>query len=378
MKLKVAYIGLTCEPPIFVAHEKGFFEEEGLDVELVKTDWKGLRDGLGLGTFHANHTLLMYILKPIESGLDVKITGGIHTGCLRIQADPKSSVRTVADLKGKRIGVPTTLNSPPHLYASRMIAVNGLDPTKDVEWIVFPPETSELALAQGNVDAIASAEPIGTILSIKGKVRTITDQAVDNIYKDEYCCAVVVNGAFAREHPQEAAKVTRALLKAAKWVHANPSAAAKLAVDKKYLAASHEVNAQAISKLNYEPGVAKCRKNLDQVAQEMQKAGFLRHNTDPADLARNAWMDLDGVTDEWVKSLKVEKVAGGGVPPPMTPAQLAAILDRRPVCCRSGLGGCCTPEESLFPLEGAWAQVHPSRWDPAAPQQGGSLVAKGH
>ena len=82
-KLKVAYLGLTCEAPIFVAYEKGFFKEEGLDVELVRTDWDGLRDGLGLGRFDANHTLVMYLLQPIAGGLDVKITGGIHTHGVR-------------------------------------------------------------------------------------------------------------------------------------------------------------------------------------------------------------------------------------------------------------------------------------------------------
>ena len=40
-KVKVAYIGLTCEAAMFVAQEKGFFREEGLDVEFVKTDWDG-------------------------------------------------------------------------------------------------------------------------------------------------------------------------------------------------------------------------------------------------------------------------------------------------------------------------------------------------
>src|SRR5262249_30969766 len=106
-KLTVAYLGLTCEAPIFVALEQGFYKEEGLDVELVKTDWDGLREGLGIGNFDANHTLIMYLLKPIEQGVDIKITGGIHTGCLRLQVGADSKIKTVADLKGKTIGVPT-------------------------------------------------------------------------------------------------------------------------------------------------------------------------------------------------------------------------------------------------------------------------------
>ena len=56
-KVKVCYIGLTCEPPIYAAYEMGFFKEEGLDVELVKSDWDSMRDGLGLGRFDANHHL---------------------------------------------------------------------------------------------------------------------------------------------------------------------------------------------------------------------------------------------------------------------------------------------------------------------------------
>jgi hypothetical protein len=39
MKIRVGYIGITCEAPIFCAIENGFFKEEGLDVELVKCEW---------------------------------------------------------------------------------------------------------------------------------------------------------------------------------------------------------------------------------------------------------------------------------------------------------------------------------------------------
>ncbi len=265
IKLKVAYLGLTCEAPIFMAREKGFFEEEGLDVELVKTDWDGLREGLGLGRFDANHTLIMYLLKPIEQGTDIKITGGIHTGCLRLQVGVKSSIKTIADMKGKTIGVPTHIGSPPYLFSSRVLAANGIDPRVeggDVKWKAFPPDVLGKAVTDGQCDAVATSDPIGVILLGKGLVRTLADQAVDKPYCDEYCCASVVSGKLARENPEAAAKVTRALLKASKWVGVNATAAAQIGIEKKYVSASVEINAQAISKLKYLPGVEACRKSV--------------------------------------------------------------------------------------------------------------------
>src|ERR1700731_4942807 len=105
-KIRVGYIGLTCEAPIFSAVEKGFFKEEGLEVEMVKCEWANYKDVLALGGFDITHHLVMYFLKPIEQGLDVKFTGGIHRGCLRVQAAKNSSITSIKDLRGKRIGVP--------------------------------------------------------------------------------------------------------------------------------------------------------------------------------------------------------------------------------------------------------------------------------
>jgi NitT/TauT family transport system substrate-binding protein len=342
IKLKVAYLGLTCEAPIFVAKEKGFYEEEGLDVELVKTDWDGLREGLGTGQFDANHTLIMYLLKPIENGTDVKITGGIHTGCLRVQVGANSDMK-VKDLKGKKIGVPTHIGSPPYLFCCRTLAAAGIDPrpeANEVEWVAYPPAELGLALTQGKIDALATSDPIGTILLGKKIVKTIADQAVDEPYKDEYCCAAVVSGKLARENPAAAAKVTRALLKGAKWVNENAGAAAKLSVEQKYIASTVEINTQALAKLDYIPGVARCRKSIDQAAQEMKQAGLLKPTTDPVELAKRAWLDLDGVTDDWISGLKVEKVAQGGRPKLLDPVAFAALFEGRKACCNC----CCLSE----------------------------------
>lgn len=339
--VKVGYLGLTCEAAIFVAHEKGMFKEEGLEAELVRTDWDGLREGLAGGQFDANYTLIMYLLKAIEKNSDIKIVGGIHTGCLRLQVGTKSEIKSAAELKGKKIGVPTHIGSPPYMFASRVLTAHGIDPSqeaKEVTWLAYPPDVLGKAVEDGLVDAIATSDPIGTILVGKGTVKTIADQALDPPYKDEYCCAVVVNGQLTRKNPAAAAKLTRAMLKAAKWVEENPKAAAELAVEKKYTAASVEINTHALSQLSYIPGVDRCKRSIESAALEMKKAKLLGESTDPAALAKRAWLDLDGVTDAWIMAQHVERIDGGR-PARLEPRAFAALFDKTKLCCL-----CCCVE----------------------------------
>src|SRR5437763_329237 len=313
-KVRVGYIGLTCEAPIFTAFERGFFKEEGLDVALVKCQWANYKDVLALGGFGVTHPLVMYFTEPVEQGLDVKYTGGIHRGWLRVQAAAKGNIRSIKDLRGKRIGVPG-MGTPPFIFANRVLGANGIDPSKDITWLVFPAGELGLALDKGEVDAVADSEPIGSLLLADGKVRNIADQAADAPYKDEYCCAVLVNGKYLARNPKACAAATRALLKAAKWVEANPAAAAKLSVEKKYLASTVEQNTIAISHLRYIPSVSGAEAAVKLAAAEMKTAGMLSPSTDVAALAGRAFVHLDGVSDEWLDSVQVEKVAGGQLPP---------------------------------------------------------------
>jgi NitT/TauT family transport system substrate-binding protein len=312
-KIRVGYIGLTCEAPIFTAVEKGFFKEEGLDVSLVKCEWANYKDVLALGGYDITHHLVMYFLKPIEQGLDVKFTGGIHRGCLRVQAGTKTNIKTVQDLRGKRIGVPG-MGTPPFIFANRVLGANGINASKDVTWLVFPAGELGLALDKGEVDAVADSEPIGSLLLADGKVRNIADQAADMPYKEEYCCAVIVNGKYLSKNPKAAAAGTRALLKAAKWVEANPAAAARLSVEKKYLGSNPELNTIAISHLRYVPSVIGAQKAVASAAAEMKRAEMLAPSTDVDALTKKAFISLEGVTDQWLEALPVEKVAGGQAP----------------------------------------------------------------
>ena len=340
-KIRVGYIGITCEAPIFCAVENGFFKEEGLDPELVKCEWSKYKDVLALGGFDITHHLIMYLLKPIEQGLDVKFTAGIHTGCLRVQTVTDSKIKTVQDLRGKRIGVPG-MGTPPFIFANRVLKANGIDGSRDVTWAVYPAGELGLALEKGQVDAVADSEPIGTLLMADGKVRNVADQATDAPYKDEYCCAVVVSGKFLANNPKATAAATRALLKGAKWVQENPAAAARLSVEKKYLASNPELNALALSHLRYVPSVSGAEAAVSSAAAEMKAAGMLDSSTDVAALAKKAFVHLDGVSDEWLQGLQVNKVANGQVPADeifRVKAELAGNGSH------PTLASCCSPDE---------------------------------
>ena len=335
-RVRVGYIGLTCEAPIFSAYENGFFKEEGLDVELIKCDWSTYKDVFALGRFDITHHLVMYFLKPIEQGLDVKFTAGIHRGCLRVQAASSGNIHTLEDLRGKRIGVPG-MGTPPFIFANRVLGANGIDPGKEISWKVFPAGELGLALDKGEVDAVANAEPIGSLLLADGKVRNIADQANDEKYRDEYCCAVVVNGKFLARDPKAAAAATRALLKGAKWVEANPAAAARLSVEKKYLASNVDLNTQALAHLRYIPSVSGGEAAVNSAALEMKKAGMLSPSTDVPELAKRAFVHLDGVSDDWIKNLEVKTVAGGQAPKNVDIRRFASTIltDAQHSCCIS-------------------------------------------
>jgi NitT/TauT family transport system substrate-binding protein len=343
-KVRVGYIGLTCEAPIFTAIEKGFFKEEGLDVSLVKCEWANYKDVLALGGFDITHHLVMYFLKPVEQGLDVKFTGGIHRGCLRVQAAINGPIQSIKDLKGKKIGIPG-MGTPPFIFANRVLGANGIDPGKDITWLVFPAGELGLAIDKGEVDAVADSEPIGSLLVAQGKVKNVADQAQDAPYKDEYCCAVLANGKFAANNPKATAAATRALLKGAKWVETNPAAAARMAVEKKYLASNPELNTTAISHLRYVPSVSGAEAAVKSAAAEMKRAGMLSATTDVEELAKKAFLHLDGVSDQWLETLTVETVAGGQVPPDQE-ERLQAELEKTSTESASRLSCCATPKKS--------------------------------
>ena len=109
--LKIGYGTVLCQAPLQIAIEKGYFEDEGLNYEVVKLD--GLvTEYVGSGQVDASYGLVSKFIQPIDNGLNIIMTSGIHTGCIKVLVKEDSGIEQVADLKDKTVGVNGLAEAP--------------------------------------------------------------------------------------------------------------------------------------------------------------------------------------------------------------------------------------------------------------------------
>ncbi|MDR2427249.1 MAG: ABC transporter substrate-binding protein [Endomicrobium sp.] len=229
----------ACDSPIFIAYEKGFFADEGIDVELVAGDAEVTKAGLQKNEFPVATEAFGYFIS-IYQGLDIKVVAGTHKGCVKLLTAPNSPYNTVSDLKkvkGRKlnIGLSEAVGSADHIYASIIFKKYGIDPVKDVEWLVFPPDTYNLVYEKNKLDAFVSWDPFAILAVKKEGYKLLSDQATDPVLNDAYCCFLYAPTKLINEKPELIRGLVKAYRKGADYIAANPEEAAKIDIDKKYI-----------------------------------------------------------------------------------------------------------------------------------------------
>lgn len=92
----------------------------------------------------------------IDAGSPITILGGLHIGCYELFAH--GDIRSIRDLKGKTVGV-AELGSSPHILVSSMASYVGLDPIKEIQWVVSSAENPLELFANGKIDAFLGFPP---------------------------------------------------------------------------------------------------------------------------------------------------------------------------------------------------------------------------
>ena len=235
--LRLIYSPSLCAAPMYIAIENGYFEDEGLDIEQVTVDAAHVSEAIGADQVDVGMGLIGKMLQPLENGLPIKFTTGLHTGCTKLLVPGGSNIKSIADLKGKKIGVPGLADAAT-VVSKRSLSAAGIgvtDQNMEVEFSVYSRNDLAQALQNGAVDAIALGDPAASIAEEQYGLTALIDTATDPEYKDEYCCAAFVTSKLAEENPKAAAAFTRAVQKASQWVQENPDETAKIITEKEYI-----------------------------------------------------------------------------------------------------------------------------------------------
>jgi NitT/TauT family transport system substrate-binding protein len=168
------------------------------------------------------------VVYHLAAGVPVTALAGVHSGCYELFAH--EPIRTISDLKGRRVGT-QTLSSSGHLYVAIMAKHVGLDPQSDIDWIVPPSGNAMELFAEGRADAFIAFPPEPQELRARGAGRVIIDTSTERPWSQYLCCILFGRRAFVRDHPVATKRAVRAILKAADFCAANPESAAQRLVD---------------------------------------------------------------------------------------------------------------------------------------------------
>lgn len=233
-KVKIGYSQLRISLPIFVAAEKGIFKNNGLDVELEMFDTaQPLMDALCGGKIDvAGYTAFPITMSgQLRSKTDLYYSTAIMEddkhplSMLMVKKD--SSISSIKDLKGKRIGILPTLAYKAWLGV--ILKENGIS-VDDVTIQNVAPAMTTSALESGTVDAMFTIDPAVTTTIQKGIGKLLYEGAIVPKYMGSPFPFGSFNmtKAFVDKNPDTAKKIVKSLDEAIDFISANQQEAKKM------------------------------------------------------------------------------------------------------------------------------------------------------
>lgn len=301
-ELRFGFIKLTDMAPIAIAYEKGYFEDEGLYVTIeAQANWKVLLDGVIDGRLDGAHMLagqpiaatMGYGTKAeIITPFSMDLNGNGITVSNEIWKQMKPNIPKRADGKpqhpikadalkpvvekykddGKPFNMGMVFPVSTHNYELRYwLAAGGIHPgyyaphkgdtsgqiNADALLSVTPPPQMPATMEAGTIYGYCVGEPWNQQAVFKNiGVPVVTDY---EIWKDNPEKVFGITKAFAEKYPNTTIRLTRALIRAAKWLDENNNAnrpeAVKILSQSNYVGADYDVIANSMTgTFEYEKG----------------------------------------------------------------------------------------------------------------------------
>ncbi len=271
-KLRVGYLTADLHHlAFFVAMDKGFYADEGLDIEYVAYPhgvavmdaFKAVAIDIGmLGTAPAT-------FKHIREGIDITVIAFCNMEGSRLVARP--GILRVEDLKGKRVAVHHVM-SIQGVLLHIILGKHGLTyaDLHDGWPVIMGAPLQPRALEAGEIDAFITWEPFCSKAIVEGYGVALANSR--DIWPFHPCCLVAVRTEFLRESPDSVKRFVRAHVRATRWILENPMEAVEVAVKWTKLSKEVVMKAFEVCYFIYEPPL----EGLKQWIHYLLEFGYLK------------------------------------------------------------------------------------------------------
>jgi nitrate/nitrite transport system substrate-binding protein len=309
--LKIGFIPITCATPLIMAHPLGFYEKEGLKVEVTKTaGWALIRDKVINKEYDASHFLSPM---PLAMSLGLGSTS-VPTNVATIQNINGQAItmsirhkdnRDPKNWKGFKFGIPFDYSM--HNFLLRyFLAEHGLNPDTDVQLRVIAPPEMVANLRAGNIDGFLGPDPFNqrAVYEEVGYLHTLTK----DLWNGHPCCAFGTTTEFIQKHPNTFAALYRSVLTAAAMARQprNRELIAKVIAPAQYLN-QPEVVLQQVLTGRYADGLGSIKNVPDRadfdpmpwqsmavwMLTQMQRWGYIKGDVNYQQIAERVFMITD-------------------------------------------------------------------------------------
>ena len=203
--------------PITMGRDKGIFQAESIDLQMILVASTVQVAALATGDIDFSGAQSQ-VMAGAARGLPVKVVGFLTIKpSFWLMAKPE--IRSMADLKGKIIGI-TAIGSSTDTLARFLLTKNGLTPDRDVALIGTGTTANILmAMKAGTVDAGVLSPPFNAMAKQMG-YRTM---AYFGDYVEQSLSGVGTSDRMIRERPELVRRMLIATIKSLRFIQQRPS-----------------------------------------------------------------------------------------------------------------------------------------------------------
>ena len=267
-RLRVAYPSKSLNYlPLFLARDKGIYQSEGVDLELIQVNTQIASKALLTGDLDFSGAVFM---SGAAAGMPVKVIG-FMTVKPSFWLVAKPQIRSMADLKNKTIGI-SAVGSASDLLARYILKRHGLVPDKEVALIPTGATSNNLvALKAGTIDAGVLSPPFHAMAKLMGFhfLLYVGD------YVDQSLSGIVTTEKMLKEKPDVVKRVLRGTVKSLRDIRNHQAETVR------YIAAGWHVEPTLADELYrsmlpaYSPDGAMAEKGIrDMMDRELERMGM--------------------------------------------------------------------------------------------------------